>query len=132
MVVLRAIPEDAGADGENPMIHVLQFLNGYAIILVWGILAYLAAILLVRRRSRVRWWAVWTSGIAVTFTGLFLLRTADSTVIAAIPEQADDVSGMVPIQESLEWDSAESIEKTVLASGGKPTLVEFYTDFGFS
>jgi hypothetical protein len=114
------------------MIHVLQFLNGYAIVLIWGFVAFLSAVFLIRRRSRMRWWAVWTTAIAVTFSGLFFLRTADSTVVAAVPTNADDGSGMILIRDSLEWDSAESIEKAVLASDAKPTLVEFYTDFGFS
>jgi hypothetical protein len=112
------------------MIDVIQFLNGYGIVLIWGLLACLSMLLLVRRRSRVRWWAVWTAGIAATFSGLFLLRTADSTVLAAVPANGDDASGMVLVRESLDLDSAESIEKAILASDGKPTLVEFYTDFG--
>ena len=112
------------------MVDILQFLNGYGIVLIWGLLAFLSLLLLVRRRSRVRWWAVWTAGIAATFTGLFFLRSADSTVIAAVPANADDASGMTLVRDSLEWDSAESIEKAILASDAKPTLVEFYTDFG--
>jgi hypothetical protein len=113
------------------MIHVLQFLNGYGIILIWGIVAYLTFLLLIRRRSRIRWWAVWTTGVATTFGGLVLLRTADSTVVAAIPSNEDGAYGMIFLRESVEWDSTESIEKAILASDGKPTLVEFYTDFGF-
>ncbi|HKA08122.1 MAG TPA: hypothetical protein VKD71_12760 [Gemmataceae bacterium] len=112
------------------MIDAFQFLNGYGIVLIWGLLACLSLLLLVRRRSRMRWWAAWTAGIAGTLSGLFLLRTADSTVIAAVPTNDDDASGMTLVRDSLEWDSAESIEKAILASDGKPTLVEFYTDFG--
>jgi hypothetical protein len=112
------------------MIHVYQFLNGYGIVLIWAIVSIVAGILLVCRRSRMRWWAVWTTGIAITSGGLFLLRTADSTVVAAVPENSADYSGMIPTRDYVEWESADSIEKTVLASDGKPTLVEFYTDFG--
>jgi len=112
------------------MVDILQFLNGYGIVLIWGLLACLSLLLLIRHRSRVRWWALWTAGIAGTLSGLFLLRTADSTVIAAVPTDANDASGMSLVRDSLEWDSAESIEKAILASDGKPTLVEFYTDFG--
>ena len=112
------------------MVHVLQFLNGYGIILMWGIVVYSTFYLLIRRRSRIRWWTVWTTAVAATFTGLFFLRTADSTVIAAVPTDDGNESGMIPTRDYVGWDSAESIEKSVLASDGKPTLVEFYTDFG--
>jgi len=112
------------------MIHVYQFLNGYGIALILGVLVASTFSLLIRRRSRKRWWAVWATAVAATFTGLFLLRTADSTVIAAVPTNHEDESGMIPARDYVEWDSAESIEKSVMASDGKPTLVEFYTDFG--
>jgi|GEM_PF-5439701 len=113
------------------MIQVYQFLNGYGIVLLWGVVVFSTYFLLIRRRSRIRWWTAWTTGVAATFTGLVFLRTADSTVIAAVPTDAGDESGMIPTRDYVEWDSAESIEKSVLASDGKPTLVEFYTDFGF-
>jgi hypothetical protein len=112
------------------MIQALQFLNGYGIILIWGVVVFSTYFLLIRRRSRIRWWTVWTAAVAATFTGLVLLRTADSTVIAAVPTDAEYESGMIPTRDYVEWDSPESIEKSVLASDGKPTLVEFYTDFG--
>jgi hypothetical protein len=112
------------------MIHVYQFLNGYGIIVIWGVVVSATFLLLICRRSRKRWWTAWTTAVAATFTGLFLLRTADTTVIAAVPTDAGGESGMIPTLNYVEWDSAESIEKTVLASDGKPTLVEFYTDFG--
>jgi hypothetical protein len=33
-------------------------------------------------------------------------------------------------EESIEWQSADSIESSLRASNGKLTLVEFYTDYG--
>jgi hypothetical protein len=112
------------------MIQVLQFLNGYGLILIPAILALGTAALLICRRSRFRWWAAWAAGVAGAVAGLLLLPTASGTVIAAVPSSADDASGMTLVRESLELDSVQSIEKAILASDGKPTLVEFYTDFG--
>jgi hypothetical protein len=112
------------------MIQVLQFLNGYGLILIPAILALGAAALLIYRRSRFRWWAAWAAGVTGSVAGLLILPTASGTVIAAVPDSDADASGMVQMRDSLEWDSAESIEKAILASDGKPTLVEFYTDFG--
>src|SRR5262245_44838809 len=113
--VSRLGPSSCGKRRGIAMVDILQFLNGYGIVLIWGLLAFVSLFLLARRRSRVRWWALWTAGIAGTFSGLFLLRTSDSTVIAAVPVSTDDGSGMSVVRESLEWDSAESIEKAILA-----------------
>jgi hypothetical protein len=113
------------------MTQVLQWLNGYALIWIPALLAVGCAGLLIYRRSRFRWWALWTAGVAGAVSGLLLLQTAGGTVVAAIPTNDFDSSGSILIREPLEWDSVASIENAVLDSNGKPTLVEFYTDFGF-
>jgi len=113
------------------MTHVLQWLNGYGLIWIPALLAVGFAALLIRRRSRWRWWAAWATGVAGVVGGLLLLPTAGGTVVAAVPANELDSSGLVLIRNSVEWDSPESIENAVLDSNGKPTLVEFYTDFGF-
>jgi hypothetical protein len=113
------------------MTQVLQWLNGYALLWIPGLLAIGFAGLLIYRRSRWRWWAVWTTGVAGAVSGLLLLPTAGGTVVAAMPASDLDSSGSILIRDPVQWDSVESIENAVLDSNGKPTLVEFYTDFGF-
>lgn len=112
------------------MASLLQWLNGYALLWAPALAALAAAAVLVVRRSRVRWRAGWLAACGGVAGGLVLLRTPSGEVVQ--PAAADDEEGgaVVVRHDSLEWDSADSIEQAVLAAGGRPTLVEFYTDFG--
>jgi hypothetical protein len=109
------------------MTDLIQWLNGYALLWIPVVVAAGTAALLVVRRSRVRWWGAWVVALLGTAQGAALLRSADGTVVQTVP--APDGSLFVS-RESLEWTSADSIERAVRASGGRPTLVEFYTDYG--
>jgi hypothetical protein len=113
------------------MTHLYQLLNGYALLWAPALLALMFAGLLVYRRARPRWWAAWLAGCGATVAGLALLHTPDTSILRAAPADAGWVqSGESAIAE--EWSAAGSIEEAVADSGGRPTLVEFYTDFGFS
>lgn len=110
------------------MTHAIQWLNGYALLWVPIVVAAGTALVLVIRRSRVRWWAAWVAGVLGFVLGAPLLRSAEGTVVE---NTTGDEGPPIVLGQSLEWDSADSVEQTVRASGGRPTLVEFYTDFGF-
>jgi len=109
------------------MTQVIQWLNGYALLWVPIIVAAGTALVLVIRRSRVRWWAAWVAGVLGFAQGASLLRSADGTVVE---NTQGDEGPPVVWRQSLEWNSADSVEQTIRASGGRPTLVELYTDFG--
>jgi hypothetical protein len=111
------------------MTHVIQWLNGYALLWVPIAVAAGTALVLVVRRSRVRWWAAWVAAVLGFAQGATFLRSADGTVVENTP--GDEVPPVVR-RQSLEWESADSVEQSVRASGGRPTLVEFYTDFGLA
>jgi hypothetical protein len=113
------------------MTHFFQLLNGYALLWAPALVTVIFAGLLLYRRARRRWWAVWLAACGATVAGLALLRTPDTSFLLAAPADA----GWVQLGESTsaeEWLAAGSIEEAVADSGGRPTLVEFYTDFGFS
>src|SRR5262245_54876008 len=63
------------------MSHLHQWLNGYALLWFPAAVATGAAVLLITRRSRVRWWALWVVAVVGTGQGAALLRSADGTVI---------------------------------------------------
>src|SRR5262245_56268724 len=112
------------------MTHFYQLLNGYALLWAPALLALILAGLLLYRRARPRWWAAWIAGCGAAVAGLALLRTPDTSIVQAAP--ADSGSGQfVEIASAEEWTTAGgSIAEAVANSGGRPTLVEFYTDFG--
>jgi hypothetical protein len=111
------------------MPHVIQFLNGYGLIWIPGLAALVTLTILVLRRSRVRWWALWMTCVAGVGMSLSILPTAAGTEITPSTQISEDGEPTGTF-ESIEWQSADSIENTVRASNGKPTLVEFYTDYG--
>jgi hypothetical protein len=110
------------------MNHMYQLFNGYALLWAPALLILTFAGLLLYRRARLRWWAVWLAGCGAAVGGLPLLRTPDTSILRAAPADAEWVQFALPD----EWMAAGSIEEAVADSGGRPTLVEFYTDFGFS
>ena len=111
------------------MSQFIQLLNGYGLIWIPGLIAFVTLTILLIRRSRVRWWALWTACVVGVGFSLTLLPTAAGTEITPTGEGlvAGEFDGA---HEAIEWQSAESIENTLRSSSGKPTLVEFYTDYG--
>jgi hypothetical protein len=114
---------------EVTMSQFIQFLNGYGLIWIPSLAALIALTVLLIRRSRVRWWALWTTCVVGVGLGLSVLPTAAGTEIT--PAGVGSEGGTIAAtHEAIDWQSADSIENAVRASNGKPTLVEFYTDYG--
>src|SRR5262245_47600542 len=114
------------------MTHFIQLLNGYALLWAPALVALMVAGLLLYRRARARWWAAWLAGCAAAVARLALLRTPDTSILRAAPADAEGRQ-FVEIASAEEWTTAAgSIEEAVADAGGRTTLVEFYTDFGFS
>jgi hypothetical protein len=110
------------------MSQFIQLLNGYGLIWIPSLAALIALTVLLVRRSRIRWWAAWTACVVGVGLGLSVLPTAAGTEIT--PASDDSEAGVPATHEAIDWQSADSIENAVRASNGKPTLVEFYTDYG--
>lgn len=80
---------------------------------------------------------VWGSAAVLAVIMLLGLRTPPATVSEVLDEPIADnawdktsvVNSAVPTNRSLDFSSAEDIE-AYLQEGKKPTLVEFYSDFG--
>ena len=111
------------------MSQFIQLLNGYGLIWIPSLAALIALTFLIIRRSRTRWWALWTAYVVGVGFGLSVLPTAAGTEITPTGDDWE-AGGFVPTHEAIDWQSADSIENALRASNGKPTLVEFYTDYG--
>jgi hypothetical protein len=125
------------------MSSVVQFLNGYFLVVVpLGLLAGIALLMAVRRVSQ-RWWIVWCGCGLLVAAGLFSLRTAAATVShvesgdqALAPVDGDSSLLIRPATDfplvTLESEprTADEIRTLIATSNGKPTLVEFHTDYG--
>ncbi|MFK7800503.1 MAG: hypothetical protein AB8G95_02620 [Anaerolineae bacterium] len=77
---------------------------------------------------------VWLGFLAISAAFLFWLQSPSASISQTYIQNPIGESGPSSIaktQVSLEFMSIEEIE-IYLNSTGKPTLVEFYSDFGFS
>jgi hypothetical protein len=124
---------------------ILQFLNRYVLLLLPLLVVGGWAIgLLVRRVGR-KWWLAWGGLCVLLVAGFFSLRTpaATLTVFRPTPLPPVEETGTAPgrtvappavelISATPQFNGAEEIRSFLAASGGKPTLVDFYTDFGLS
>jgi hypothetical protein len=124
---------------------ILQFLNRYALLLLpLLVVGGWAAGLLVRRAGR-KWWLAWGGLSALLVAGFFSLRTPAATLTMFRPLSPTPVeeTGTAPgypdtspvverVSATPQFGSADEIRSFLAASGGKPTLVDFYTDFGVS
>jgi hypothetical protein len=122
-----------------------QLLNRYLLLtLPLLVLAGWAVVLMVRRARR-RWWLAWGGLGVVLVAGFFSLRTPAATVTEFRPApspaveeaatetpSAESLAALVKVGETPPFTSAEEIRRFIASSGGKPTLVDFYTDFGLS
>jgi thiol:disulfide interchange protein len=105
-----------------------QFLNRYVLLLLPAVLLGAWVVLLVLKRYSWKAWSAWAASCAALLLGLLLLRTPGVTVIAARPEALQDAgaaSHTIP-----EFSSPEEIRRVLESSHGRPTLVDFYTDYG--
>lgn len=118
----------------------LQFLNQHALLLAGGGALIVPAVVLGLWRASRGWWAAWAVlGLALTGT-FFALRTPAATLSSFEPAVADEPAAaeaepapvLVLVHEEIAgFDSVEAIRAKLAASAGKPTLVDFYADFGF-
>lgn len=111
------------------MAQFIQLLNGYGLIWIPALVAIVAVAILAIRRSRLRWWALWTACVIGVGFGLAILPTAAGTEITPTGDDLE-AGGLAGTHDAIDWQSADSIENALRASNGKPTLVEFYTDYG--
>ena len=83
-----------------------QILNQNSFLLAAGLgLGTALMVLIARRRRAPRWvWLIWLAGLAAVVGGHFALRTAAPS-----------------------FDSVEDLQRAI--ASGRPTLVEFYSDF---
>jgi thiol:disulfide interchange protein len=109
---------------------VLQFLNQYGLLLLpLGLLAF-GAIVLIRKRSSRKWWLTWVGLAALLAVGFFSLRTPAATLTYFQPSDPDSPDPVVQVSEVHQFADPEALRSFLATSGGKPTLVDFYTDFG--
>ena len=121
--------------------HLLpQFLNQYALLLLPILIMTAWATALIIRRSAFRRWLPWVGVWIVLLAAASYLRTPASTVTSFQPSASetddllrlqDRVESLHLIREVRPFTSPEEIRGFLAASRGKPTLVDFYTDFGF-
>jgi thiol:disulfide interchange protein len=111
------------------MSALLQFLNRYALLLLPAVLLGAGAVLLVVKRCSWKGWLAWTASCAALLLGLYLLRTPAVTVFAAQPALQPAAAGSSR-QDIAELTSPEEIRRLLASSHGRPTLVDFYTDYG--
>ena len=125
------------------MSALLQFLNRYALLLLPAVLLGAWAVLLVVKRCSWKGWLAWAASCAGLLLGLHLLRTPAVTVFAAqpAPDQAAATSpGPAPqpaaagssLPDIADLSSPEALRRLLTSAHGRPTLVDFYTDYGIS
>ena len=109
------------------MILLPQVINQYLLIVLPFVVLSVWAVVLLWRRSSWRWWASWTFGCAVVLAAGLALRTPSATLIH--PDAAEDEGNFIEI---ISFARAAEVRACIDASGGRPTLVEFYADYGLS
>lgn len=87
---------------------ILQFFNQHSFFLLPTLLLALAAGILLWRRARLLWWGAW---------GLALVGVVAFALVNRVPQTA-----------TVKLDTAADI-RAAIASAGKPTLVEFYSNY---
>jgi len=82
-----------------------QFLNQHSFLMTASVLLGGWLVFLLARRPRRAVWAAWVAAVALAFGVFFRLRTAAPHA----------------------FETADDVERAI--SSGRPTLVEFYSDF---
>jgi hypothetical protein len=121
------------------MASVLQFINQYSLVWLYLLLLIMTAAFLHKRRTWRRWPLFWGWGFLSTGALIFALRTPQATLSQFQPKSSstelaspnslnDSISA--PIQDTLSFETMDEIEAAIISNDGRPTLVEFYSDFG--
>ncbi|BCX02131.1 MAG: hypothetical protein KatS3mg053_0069 [Candidatus Roseilinea sp.] len=87
---------------------IVQIFNQYSFFLLPAIVLAVAAVVLIRRRARPIFWAAW---------GAVLVGIVAYALISRVPQTA-----------TVKLDTAAAIRATI-QNAGKPTLVEFYSNY---
>jgi hypothetical protein len=114
------------------------WVHQHSVLLAGGALVGLLTLLLVSHRRTLRHWLIWSVAVGTYAAVVFLLRTP----AASISEHHEPTvaansrpTGLPPVasrvKDEVELASVEAIRE-MLGTGGKPTLVELYVDYGFS
>ncbi len=127
------------------MAAILQFLNAYFLVLVPLALMTGIALLLFLRRAPRRWWIVWGGSTVWVVAILLSLRTSAASVSqfqandaerrpTNTADQAQDTEAeLLPgTPDVSDPQTPDEVRSAIASSTGKPTLVEFYTDYGIS
>ena len=107
------------------MIHLPQVINQNLLIVLPFVVLGVWAVVLLWRRSSWRWWAGWAFGGAVVLAAGLGLRTPTATLIHP-PADGEEENRV----EIISFESIAEVRAAIDASGGRPTLVEFYADYG--
>jgi hypothetical protein len=112
-----------------------QWAHQHNLLLLGVSLIAITGLLPVLRRRSLRMWLLWLGFTGLIAAGLFSLRTSNASVTEhAQPAPADSELQQpetAVLYTEPDLKSVEAIEH-FLAEGGKPTLVEIYSDFGIS
>jgi hypothetical protein len=109
-----------------------RFFHEHDIFFAAGALWLAAAVPLVRWRPRPRWWAAWGAGGPALGLALFFgLRSPPATLTVGPDPGASDAAAAPALAGEFVPASVDDIRRRI-ASAGRPTLVEIFSDFGLS
>jgi hypothetical protein len=113
-----------------------QVVNQYLLLVLPTVVLAGWGIALACRRSALRWWGVWAGCCLLAGGGFLALRTPAATLLHPRPAETVLREGTEGTEGTEETElpnlkSVAEIRSCIAASGGRPTLVEFYTDLGF-
>ena len=120
-----------------------QWVHQHNLLLLCATIVGGTSVLLAFRWRSLRLWLAWLSLVGISLTTLLALRTPaaslsehreagdGATVSFAATDHGANVSFWATEYREFDLGSVEAIEK-IIATGGKPTLVEVYADYGLS
>ena len=121
------------------MSSIGQFINQYSLVWLYLLLLAMTAVFLHNRRTWHRWRLFWGWGLFAIVALFFSLRTPQATLSQFQPKSSStelaspnslNHSISVPTQDALSFETVDEIEAAIHSNDGRPTLVEFYSDFG--
>jgi thiol:disulfide interchange protein len=111
------------------MLWLPQFLNQYVLLLLPILLLVAWAAWLAAHRGSRKWWVVWLCLCVGLFAGIRTVRTPAATLTFFGTAEKGEAPGQEGPQV-LQFTRPQDVRKAIANSGGKPTLVEVYADFG--
>jgi hypothetical protein len=119
---------------------VVQFLNQYSFLFLMALILIGGTLFLRRKQASRRWWGVWGAFALANVGVVAMLPTAAARLSGReVAPLASQAAGSSPINDAVPEEfianlpsypeSVADIE-AMLATAERPTLVEFYSDFG--